>query len=107
MKYVCIPEDAIDACQDLGKSSLEVYVGLERTRMTVLGDSEQKRYRWFTATHHMISQRTSCGVRTIQRCLAMMEEAELVEIERASIRERGGTIKNEPNSYRLKERINT
>lgn len=105
MNDVCIPEDAIVACQDLGRSSLEVYIGLERTRQRVLGDDEQKRYRWFTATQHMISQRTSCGVRTIQRCLAMMEEAGLVEIERASIRERDGTIKNEPNTYRLKEKI--
>ncbi len=100
-EYVCISVDAIITCQDLGTSHLDVYVALERTRQRVLGGGEEKRHRWFTATHHMISQRTACGVRTIQRCLSKLEKVGLVEIERCSIRERDGTIKNEPNTYKL------
>ena len=99
---ICISVDAVIACQDLGTSHLDVYVGLERTRQRVLGGGEEKRYQWFTATHHMIGQRTACGVRTIQRCLSKLEEVGLVEIERETIREWNGTLKSEPNVYRLR-----
>ena len=96
-----LPVEVCVTCQDLGGSSLDVYVGMERTRQRVLGDDEEKANKWFIATHHMISQRTACGVRTIQRCIPLMEEAGIIEVERSKIRGRNGTIKNEPNTYRL------
>ena len=95
---ICISVDAVIACQDLGTSYLDVYVGLERTRQRVLGAGEEKLHRWFIATHHMIGQRTACGVRTIQRCLSKLEEVGLVEIEREKVREWDGTLKSEPNT---------
>ena len=88
-------------CQDLGNSHLDVYVALERTRQRVLGFGKEREGEWFTATHRMIEQRAACGTRTIQRCLVEMEKAGIVEVQRSMTRAKDGTIKNEPNNYRL------
>ena len=101
-ELITIPMEVCVICQDIGGSSLDVYVGLERTRQHVLRDYGGNSNKPFIATQHMISQRTACSIKTIQRCIPLMEEAGLVEVERPKIRGANGTIKNEPNMYRLK-----
>ena len=100
-KCIFISNEALVACQDLGNSHLAVYVGLKRTRQRVLGYDREMKGKWFTATHHMIAQRTACGIKTIQRCILGLVEAGLVDVRRVKVREGNGTIRNEPNMYRL------
>ena len=99
--FLRLPVEVCVACQDLGTSHLDVYVALERTRQRVLGFDKEREGEWFTATHHMIGQRTACSAKTIQRCISEMEKAGIVEVERSQTRAKDGTIKNKPNNYRL------